>query len=104
MQSLNQLKIAIRTWETNYILSSEIDGKVAFMNYWSENQTVTMGDLVFTVIPVENSSYIAKLITPAQKSGKIHVEQRVQIDLKSFPENEFGFLEIWTSSKGFTAS
>lgn len=92
VQSFNQLKIAIERWESQYVLSSEITGKVAFMNYWSENQTVTQGDLVFTVIPSNNSAYVAKLLTPAQNSGKIYVEQKVNISLKNFPETEFGVL------------
>lgn len=45
------------------------------------NQTVNQGDLVFTIIPSENASYIAKLKTPAKNSGKIKVGQRVNIKL-----------------------
>lgn len=93
VQTFNQLKIAIETWEKSYILASNIDGKVAFMNYWSENQTVTQDDLVFTVIPSRNSAYIAKLQVPAQNSGKIKLNQKVNISLKNYPETEFGVLE-----------
>ncbi|MCX2679852.1 HlyD family efflux transporter periplasmic adaptor subunit [Galbibacter sp. EGI 63066] len=52
------------------MLQSQINGRVTFLNFWSKNQTVNQGDLVFTVIPNENSSFIAKLKTPAQNSGK----------------------------------
>ena len=93
LQSFNQLKIAIEKWETQYVLSSEIIGKVAFTSYWSENQTVTNGDHVYTIIPLINSSYVAKLLTPAENSGKIEIGQIVNINLKSFPETEFGFLQ-----------
>lgn len=93
VQAFNQLKIALKTWKLQYVLQSDIQGKVAFLTYWSENQTVQQGDLVFTVIPSRNSEYIAKLKTPAQNSGKIKTGQRVSIQLKNYPETEFGVLE-----------
>ncbi|KAA3620335.1 MAG: HlyD family efflux transporter periplasmic adaptor subunit [Flavobacterium sp.] len=93
IQSFNQLKRAIRTWEMQYVLSSKIDGRVSFFNYWSKNQNVEQGDLVFTIIPVSNKDYIAKLKTPAQNSGKIKTGQLVRINLENYPETEFGTLE-----------
>lgn len=73
IQSFNQLKKAIKDWEYQYVLQSNINGKVSFLNYWNTNQTVAQGDLVFTIIPSENSSFIAKLKTPARNSGKIKI-------------------------------
>lgn len=92
IQSFNQLKRAIKDWENTYVLISNIDGKVSFLNYWTINQTVNQGDLVFTIIPSENSSFIAKLKTPAQNSGKIKIGQRVNIKLENYPDTEFGVL------------
>lgn len=92
IQSFNQLKKAIKDWEYQYVLQSNIDGNVAFLNYWNTNQTVTTGDLVFTIIPKDNSSFIAKLKTPAQNSGKIKIGQRVNIKLENYPDTEFGVL------------
>ncbi len=93
IQSFNQLKKAIKDWEYQYILTSNIKGKVSFLNYWNTNQTVNQGDLVFTIIPSENSSFIAKLKTPAQNSGKIKIGQTVNIKLENYPETEFGTLK-----------
>ncbi|GAA3779270.1 HlyD family efflux transporter periplasmic adaptor subunit [Corallibacter vietnamensis] len=92
IQSFNQLKKAIKDWEYLYVLQSEIQGKVSFLNYWSINQTVNQGDLVFTVIPSDNESYVAKLKTPVQNSGKIKVGQQVNIKLENYPDTEFGVL------------
>jgi|SRR5690554_2057298 len=92
IQSFHQLKKAIKDWEFKYVLKSNIKGKVAFLNYWNINQTVNQGDLVFTIIPKENSSYIAKLKTPAQNSGKIKIGQRVNVKLENYPDTEFGVL------------
>jgi len=92
IQSFNQLKKAIKDWEYLYVLKSNINGNVSFLNYWNTNQTVNQGDLVFTIIPSENSSFIAKLKTPAQNSGKIKVGQKVNIKLENYPDTEFGVL------------
>ncbi|WP_282031309.1 HlyD family secretion protein [Winogradskyella eximia] len=92
IQSFNQLKKAIKDWEYQYVLKSNINGNVSFLNYWDSNQTVNQGDLVFTIIPSANASYIAKLKTPAQNSGKIKVGQKVNIKLENYPDTEFGVL------------
>ena len=92
LQSFNQLKKAIMDWEYNYVLQSKINGKVTFLNVWNINQSVNQGDLVFTIIPDENSSYIAKLKSPSQNSGKIKIGQKVNIKLDNYPYTEFGTL------------
>lgn len=93
IQSFNQLKKSIIDWEMRYLLTSEINGKVSFLNYWSKNQTVNQGDLVFTILPAENSSFIAKLKTPAQNLGKVKIGQTVNIKLQNYPDYEFGVLK-----------
>lgn len=93
IQSFTTLKKSIKDWEMNYVLSSEIEGKVSFLNIWNKNQTVNQGDLVFTIIPIENSSYIAKLKTPAQNLGKVKLGQKVNIKLDNYPDYEFGVLK-----------
>lgn len=92
IQSFNQLKKAIKDWEYQYVLKAEVNGRVAFLNYWSSNQTVNQGDLVFTIIPNENSNYIAKLKSPVQNSGKIKLGQKVNIKIENYPDTEFGVL------------
>ena len=93
IQSFNLLKKAIKDWELQYAFISKINGTVSFLNYWNENQTVTQGDLVFTIIPSEYSAYIAKLKTPSQNSGKIAIGQRVNVKLQNYPDYEFGVLK-----------
>ena len=92
IQSFNQLKKAIKDWEYQYVLQSNIKGNIAFLNYWNTNQTVNQGDLICTIIPIENSSFIAKLKAPAQNSGKIKVGQPVHIKLENYPNTEFGVI------------
>ncbi len=93
IQSYNQLKRSLRNWELKFVLQSSIDGKVSFLSIWSENQTVNQGDLVFTIIPKGNTTFIGKIKAPAHNSGKIKVGQRVNIRLANYPYTEFGMLE-----------
>lgn len=93
MQSLDQLKTAIKDWESSYLFSSNINGKVSFMKIWSENQTIHNGDFVFTIVPKNHSSYICKVLAPVMNSGKIRIGQDVNIKLSSYPVNEFGVLK-----------
>jgi multidrug resistance efflux pump len=92
IQSFNRLKISIANWELHYIFQSKIDGQVSFMNYWSENQTVNSGDLVFTIIPKEHNGYVVKSKIASFNSGKVKIEQKVNIKLQNYPETEFGML------------
>ncbi len=92
IQSFNQLKKSIKDWENQYVLNSSISGTVAFLNYWSVNQTVTQGDVVFSIIPSHGASVIAKLKAPALNSGKLKIGQKVNIKLENYPETEFGII------------
>lgn len=92
IQSYNQLKKAIADWELAYVLRSSIAGEVSFMQIWTENQTITAGDNVFSIIPKEVDNYIGKITAKAQNSGKIKVGQDVNIRLANYPDREFGII------------
>ena len=89
---LSQLQAEILNWELNYVLQSPIDGKITFANYWVENQNITAGSPVFTVVPTETLPMIGKAQLPLARSGKVKVGQKVNIRLQNFPENEYGIL------------
>ncbi len=93
LQSFDQLKKSIKDWELQFVLKSDIEGRVSFLNFWTQNQTVAAGDLVFIIIPSEDSSYLAKIKAPSQNSGKIKIGQTANIRLENFPDNEFGTLK-----------
>tara|TARA_R110000744_G_scaffold38995_7_gene88904 strand:- start:2858 stop:4147 length:1290 start_codon:yes stop_codon:yes gene_type:complete len=93
IQSFNLLKNAIKEWELKYVLKSKINGQVSFLNYWNTNQNVNAGDLVFTIIPNNESPYISKLLTPKTNSGKIRIGQQVNLSLYDYPEYEFGVIK-----------
>ena len=92
-QAFYQLKKSIKDWELNYVFRSSIDGKVSFLQVWTENQTIATGDNVFSIIPNSENGYIGKVIAKAQNSGKIRIGQSVNIRLANYPDREFGIIK-----------
>lgn len=93
MQAFYQLKKSIKDWELNFVLTAAIEGKISFLQLWAENQTVTAGENVFSIIPTDQKGYVGKAKAPSQNSGKIKIGQEVIIRLTNFPEREFGILK-----------
>ncbi|KFF07180.1 HlyD family secretion protein [Flavobacterium reichenbachii] len=91
-QSFYQLKKVIKDWELAYAIQSSVSGVVTFLQVWTENQTINVGDNVFSIIPNAKNSFIGKVKAPALNSGKIKIGQRVNIRLANFPDREFGVL------------
>lgn len=92
-QAFYQLKKAIKDWELNYVFRSSIEGKVSFLQLWSENQTIVSGDNIFAIIPSIETNFIGKLKAVAQNSGKIKEGQDVNIRLANYPDREFGIIK-----------
>ncbi|MDD2382188.1 MAG: HlyD family efflux transporter periplasmic adaptor subunit [Mariniphaga sp.] len=84
----NQLK----EWEQAYILKSPISGKVTFTSFWSPNQFVVSGNVVFTVVPSQELEIIGRAIVPIAGAGKIEAGQRVNIKLDNYPHMEYGIV------------
>lgn len=86
---VNQLK----SWEQMYVLKTPIAGSVTFTNFYSKNQFVSSGMVVFTIIPTGEQEIIGRAIIPVKGAGKIEMGQRVNIKLDNYPYMEFGILE-----------
>ncbi len=91
--ALAQVRKAIQDWELTYVITSSVKGKVSFMQVWVENQTITSGQQVFTVVPNDEFDYIGKVKAPANNAGKIKVGQQVNVRLINYPAREFGILK-----------
>ncbi|MDR1502653.1 MAG: HlyD family secretion protein [Prevotella sp.] len=87
-----QLYVGIHAWEQTYVLRSPINGKITFTNYWVENQNVTAGEGVFSIIPADSVSILGKASLPTARSGKVKTGQKVNIRFTSFPDNEYGIV------------
>ena len=88
----SQLANAINNWELSYCLSSPIGGKVTFTKYWNENQFISAGDNVFTIVPDREDELLGRALLPLNRSGKVKVGQRVIIRFANFPDQEFGIV------------
>lgn len=86
---VNQLK----AWEQAFVLKTPIAGQVTFTNFWSVNQFVSAGNVVFNVVPENEQKIIGKATVPIAGAGKVEVGQRVNIKLDNYPYMEYGLLE-----------
>lgn len=90
---ITQLQSEIQTWELNYVLSSPINGKITFTNYWATNQNITAGEEIFNVIPTDEVKLLGKASLPTTRSGKVEIGQKVNIRFENFPDNEYGIVK-----------
>ena len=92
-ESKQNLENAIHQWEERFLVASPVKGKLTFTSIWSVNQEVKTGELIATIIPIEESAIIAKAVIPPSGFGKVEVGQRVNLKLNGFPYMEFGMLK-----------
>ena len=88
-----QLFTEIQAWEQNYAFISPIDGKITFSHYWTENQHVSSGDIVFHIVPAEEGELIGKAIMEMSRSGKVKPGQKVNIRFLNFDDTEYGLVK-----------
>lgn len=88
-----QLQTEIIAWKINYVLISPIDGKVTFTNYWTENQNIVTGSVIFNIIPADTLEIMGKAQLPITRSGKVKKGQKVNLHFDNFPDNEFGVVK-----------
>lgn len=92
IQSLNSLISDIDAWKRLYIISSPTDGKVVFASSLQENQYLDDNRELFYINP-GNESYFGEMNIAQNNMAKIKAGQKVQIRLRSYPSQEFGFLD-----------
>ncbi|WP_269517555.1 HlyD family efflux transporter periplasmic adaptor subunit [Alteromonas sp. BMJM2] len=88
-QALLGLESEITAWKRDYLVVAPIAGKVSFANYWSSNQQIQRGDVALVVYS-DTTEMIGKLYVDHLGAGKIKHDQRVSIELASYPSLEFG--------------
>lgn len=86
------LNAQIKAWEHDCLMVSPITGIVNQMGVWSNNQNVTVGETVFTVIPSGQDNPKGKALLPVRGAGKVKVGQRINVRINNFPDQEFGYL------------
>ena len=88
------LSSQIKDWQQNYLITAPINGKINLEKIWSENQFVTTGEALLTIVPeMGTGKIIAKAKLPFANSGKVKVGQTVNLSLNGYPYQEFGILK-----------
>jgi multidrug resistance efflux pump len=83
----------IDMWEQKFLLNARIDGVVSFTNIYTETQNVLEGDIVMTIIPDNPGEIIGKIRLPIEGSGKVKINQTVNIQFADFPHLEYGMVK-----------
>ena len=92
--SYEQLKAQIAQWKQNYLIQSPIDGIVTFTRYWQDNQNVTIGQAILTVVPNEQQRITGKIFLPPARAGKVKTGQTVNVKFDDFPYMEYGMVKV----------
>lgn len=93
IESMNNLKSRLAYWEQTYIVRSPIEGKVSFSNFWSKNQQVKKDEIIFSVIPEQESQIIGRISLPLRGAGKVAIGQKVNVRFDNFPYMEYGIVK-----------
>jgi HlyD family secretion protein len=93
------LNAQMQIWENTYLLISRVEGMVAFTDYWSENQSVSINQPVFSVVPENAGDFVGRINLKMQRSGKVKIGQVVNIKLSGFPYLEYGMVRGIVKSK-----
>ncbi len=91
-ESFKKLQSSLSAWEQRFTIKASMDGRVSLFKFFSNNQFVTVGEEILSVVPVSNR-LVARCLVPLYGSGKVKPGQVVNIKLDGFPYREFGMLE-----------
>jgi multidrug resistance efflux pump len=97
-EAYEKLKGQISMWNQEFLIQSPFDGHVSFTKIWAENQYVETGDIVLTVLPVNQGAVLGKIFLPATGVGKVKEGFKVIIRFDNYPFMEFGTISGKISS------
>ncbi|GJM34497.1 MAG: hypothetical protein DHS20C18_34980 [Saprospiraceae bacterium] len=93
-EEIRKLHAELENWKQNYLLTAPIAGQVSFTNLRGEQQFVTAGTSLMTVVPVRDAAKIVALaFLPATGMGKVATNMEAKIRLDAYNYKEFGVLE-----------
>jgi multidrug resistance efflux pump len=98
------LQAQVKIWENKYLLVTPVAGTVTFTKYWSNNQSVTVGEQVLNVVPDSTGKYIGRMTLNMQRSGKVKTGMKVNVKLSGFPFLEYGMVRGYVKSKSLVTS
>lgn len=103
ISAFNDLQDNIKSWEQKYIFRSPFSGKVQFLKFYVDDQFITSGEPVFTIVAKEEKA-LGQVSLPALGSGKIKIGQEVIVKLDNFPYMEYGSIKGRVNSISLTTN
>ena len=97
-QQVDSYKSSVAKWKEQYAIISPSDGRMSMQNIKGKGQFVLSGDIIASVVPLDNSTIIGRLKVSSVNFGKIGVGQQVNIQLNGFPYMDYGVLKATISS------
>ena len=91
-EAYDKLVAEIDIWKQKYLLSAPVEGIVTFNKFWSKNQNVVEGEVVFTILPEDPGEIVGKIDLSVQGAGKVKPGQKVNIKFANYPHMEFGMI------------
>lgn len=91
MARYNVLVNELRQWKERYLLVSAIDGTLEYLGFWRSHAYVSSSTELFSILPDGNSMQ-GELYVPSDGAGKIDVGQPVNIKLRDYPYDEYGYI------------
>lgn len=91
-QAFNSFMSEAATWKRQHVLSAPIAGKIVYGGFLQENLYVKAGDELFYVNP-NLDEYYGEAFIPQVNSSKIKVGQQVLLKVRSYPYQEYGYLQ-----------
>jgi HlyD family secretion protein len=92
-EEVQRLQGYIDGWKQSHLITSPVDGLVAFNGLVKENQFVESGQTLLRIIPEKDKEWIGRVELPTLGSGKVEVGQRVVIKFDNYPFEEYGVVE-----------
>lgn len=90
-QALNSMLNETDSWMMKYVVLSPLAGKVGYAGILQENQNVNTNQELFVVNP-GNTNFFGEVQIPQYNMGKVKLEQRTLIKLRSYPFEEYGII------------
>lgn len=93
----------LKLWEEKYVFKSPINGKIQFLNFWTNEQFIQAGEPIFSIVP-QDSEMLGQVNLPALGAGKVKVGQEVIIKLDNYPYQEYGSIKGKVNSISLTTN
>lgn len=82
----------LKAWEQKYCFKSPLNGRVQYLNFWTNGQFVQSGEAIFSILPT-TKNLIGEVYLPISGAGKVEPGQEVVLKLESFPYQEYGTIK-----------